>query len=226
MWPIKHSRFLVQLSEYMDGRLDDPRARTLELHLQGCAACAARLVELRAAQATLRDLPRQEAPRSFAINRDQLREEARQPARRATASHPPALALASAAVALVLAVVLTADLSGLGDNGGGQPSADLAASEQAADLPSSAANDRQAATEPAPSLEATAAGAAPPGQTEPGEPTPAPEARIPEIEAPQRVGDQDGGLDTVRILEIALATGLVGLITVAGALNIIQKANR
>ena len=218
MWPIKHSRFLAQLSEYMDGRLDDLRARALEQHLQGCAACAARLVELRAAQATLRDLPRQEAPRSFAITRDQLGEKG-QPGRRAAPSYSPALALASAAIALVLAVVLTADLSGLGDNGsGGQPSADSAASEQA--------GDRQAATELAPTLEAPAAGAASSDQKEPAEPTPEPEARVPALDAPQKVGDQDGGLDTLRILEIALAAGLVGLITVAGALNIIQKANR
>jgi anti-sigma factor RsiW len=50
------SEALLQISEYVDGRLPDPVAATLERHFAGCAACAQSVREQRALQQLARGL--------------------------------------------------------------------------------------------------------------------------------------------------------------------------
>lgn len=53
------------LPAYADGELDLPRALALEQHLDGCAACAAALRELRALKQGLRNAPYHRAPEAL-----------------------------------------------------------------------------------------------------------------------------------------------------------------
>ncbi len=126
-WLDKHARFRHSLSPYVDGRLTPREVVRLEAHLDSCGDCRNELDELRATASALRDLPDVEAPRSFVLTPQMLERRAMTPA----PSVPPlavGMRLASAAVAVVLAVVVIGDLSDEGNGGNGEREA---ASEQA-----------------------------------------------------------------------------------------------
>jgi hypothetical protein len=55
------------LSAYADGALDAPARARVDVHLDSCLACREALGELRAVRRSLRELPRERAPRSFAL---------------------------------------------------------------------------------------------------------------------------------------------------------------
>jgi len=142
LWLNKHARFRDHLSPYIDGRLTPDEARGLETHLDGCEACRGELGELRATASALRDLPQADAPRSFALTPEML--ERRAPA--AAPSAPPLTAgmrLASAAVALVLTIVVIGDLGGISGNGDGEDEAGIE-SRTAEELQAGAAEDAAA----------------------------------------------------------------------------------
>jgi anti-sigma factor RsiW len=123
-WLSKHARLRDQLSPYLDGALDPAERASLERHLSTCEACRAELDELRLTVAATRELPEVDAPRSFALTPQMLE-------RRSGAAAPslPPLALgmrlASAGVAVALAVVVIGDLSDGGAGRGGDGAANL-----------------------------------------------------------------------------------------------------
>ena len=118
-WLNKHARFRNRLSPYVDGALSSSEIATLEAHLGTCEACRAELDELRATVAATRELPQVDAPRSFALTPQML--EGRGPAAAGTSAPPLALGmrLASAGVAVFLAVAVIGDLSGVGGGSDG-----------------------------------------------------------------------------------------------------------
>ncbi|MDI3341474.1 MAG: zf-HC2 domain-containing protein [Sphaerobacter sp.] len=98
------------LSAYLAGDLEDPAAaERIERHLAACARCRAALGELRALRHLLRDLPAPAVPRSFALTPDMVRP-AKVVAGPWFVRFQPALRWASAVAALLLVLVLTADL--------------------------------------------------------------------------------------------------------------------
>lgn len=64
---LKHEEALELLSPYIDERLDPGDRERLELHLEGCAGCAAELQALRATSAVLHALPPVRPPRNFTL---------------------------------------------------------------------------------------------------------------------------------------------------------------
>jgi Putative zinc-finger len=153
-WLNKHARFKDQLSPYLDGALSSTEIATLEAHLGTCEACRGELDELRATVAATRDLPQVDAPRSFALTPQML--EGRRPAAAGTSAPPLALGmrLASAGVAVFLAVVVIGDLSDAGDGGGGarEVSEELGAARMTAEFAGEAGVDKaeSGVAEPAP----------------------------------------------------------------------------
>jgi hypothetical protein len=125
-WLNRHARFRDQLSPYLDGALSPDDRASLDGHLAKCDACRAELDELRLTVAATRELPQVDAPRSFALTPEML--EGRRQAAAAPSAPPLALGmrLASAGVAVVLAVLVIGDLS---DVGGGSDSARQAADD-------------------------------------------------------------------------------------------------
>ncbi|MBI2914051.1 MAG: zf-HC2 domain-containing protein [Chloroflexi bacterium] len=119
----RHRRFRDRLSASIDGQLNPRQAGALEAHLASCAGCRRHLEELRATVAALRDLPQEEVPRSFALTPQHIA----RPAAGARVAPAQALTtglrLAGVALAFALAVVLIADLGGIGGGGGGQEAA-------------------------------------------------------------------------------------------------------
>jgi hypothetical protein len=104
-----HAPDVEALSALADGRLDGDAMRALEEHVAGCAACAARLEELRSVKRMLAAVPAAEAPRSFRLRAANVGS-AR--AAHRPASQPLRWAPALSGVAAVLFVaVLAADLS-------------------------------------------------------------------------------------------------------------------
>lgn len=117
-WFNRHRRYRDDLSAYIDGELPPERTANSEAHLEVCQGCRRELEGLRATALALRDLPPAAVPRSFALTPEQ----AGRPAGRRPASGVPAitagLRLASAGLAVALAVVVVVDLSSSGDSGG------------------------------------------------------------------------------------------------------------
>jgi Putative zinc-finger len=158
-WLNKRARFKDQFSPYLDGALSSTEIATLEAHLGSCEACRAELDELRATVAATRQLPQVDAPRSFALTPEIL--EGRRPAT-AVASAPPlalGMRLASAGVAVVLAVVVIGDLSDGGGGGGGarEVSDELGASRTTAEFAIEAEGDKTDSGAAAPAPDATGA---------------------------------------------------------------------
>lgn len=149
LWLSKHARHRNDLSPYVDGRLTRGETAALEAHLAICETCRRQLEELRATVAAVRDLPQLETPRSFALTPQMLER------RRAVAPAPstPPLAIgmrvASAAIAVVLAVVVIGDLSE-GGNGAGGDGARLESASKSRDTMEFAAGTdaEQASDEP------------------------------------------------------------------------------
>lgn len=116
LWLDKHARFRKKLSPFIDRRLTPAETEQLAGHLASCDGCRAELERLRATVSALRDLPSANVPRSFALTPQMLQPRAArpEPSRPLTTT---GMRLASGAVAIVLAVVLIGDLSGVGGNG-------------------------------------------------------------------------------------------------------------
>jgi Putative zinc-finger len=118
-WLNKHARIRDRLSPYLDGALSPAERTSLEGHLSTCEACYAELDELRLTAGATHELPEVEAPRSFALTPEML--EGRRTAAPVPSAPPLAfgMRLASAGVAVLLAVVVIGDLSDAGGGGGG-----------------------------------------------------------------------------------------------------------
>lgn len=109
----------IELGGYLDERLDAPARARLEAHLPECSVCQEAIAEFRVLRVTLRELPAERAPRSFALREAQ----AARPAFGVFGAlvQAPALAggLATAAV-LVLGVLVGVDVGSDGATDGAQ----------------------------------------------------------------------------------------------------------
>ena len=142
------------LSEYLDDLLPRGRQRRVARHLDGCKRCRVELDSLRMTVGLLQRMPQVEPSRSFVFAAPPLVE--RPPRLRGAPNW--ALAAAGASLALLLAVLVSADMAGVlqGDGeGGSQESASTMAMDE---VPPAAAPIAEAAAAPAPS---PAAGPAP-----------------------------------------------------------------
>ena len=156
LWLSKHARHRNNLSPYVDGRLAPVDTAALEAHLGACQPCRYELEDLRATVAAARELPQLETPRSFAVTPQML--ERRRAIDLAPSASPLALGMriASAALAVVLAVVVIGDFSeggnGIGDGGVGLESASESrdTTELAAGVGSKQASDEPDPAAPAP----------------------------------------------------------------------------
>lgn len=139
-WLRGHRKVRESLSAYLDGELSPAQARAVESHLAGCGSCREELEGLRSVAHTLRSLPEVDPPRSFALGPQEVG-----PAKRPSSLErlELGLRLATAGLAVALAIVFVADLRG------GRPSGSLQPEgvERAASLPMDAA-----ATDGAPAL--------------------------------------------------------------------------
>jgi hypothetical protein len=106
------------LSGYLDGELPTARARRVEEHLLGCAACRGRLEELRTLKQTLRSLPEAAPPRSFALKPEQARRPARLHPAYAAGRIYPVLRNAAAAAAVLFFALVGADVFVSATDGG------------------------------------------------------------------------------------------------------------
>jgi len=156
-WLNKHARFKDQFSPYLDGALSSTEIATLEAHLGTCEACRAELDELRATVAAMRQLPQVDAARSFALTPQML--EGRRAAAAGTSAPPLAIGmrLASAGVAVFLAVVVIGDLSDGGGGGAPEASDELGASRTTAEFAAEADGDKAESGAAAPAPDATGA---------------------------------------------------------------------
>lgn len=238
-WFHFHGRYRSQLSAYLDDQLSRAQRQELERHLDLCQACRGELEELKAIAHALHRLPEHEAPRSFALAPELVRQ---------PRSWSPLLAagmrLATAGLAVALAAVLIVDL---GDIGGGKPTTPEAQEGPAAMRPAAreeeeaglleAAGGPAAAGIPSPTPDTGAATAPPPTAQErvperaedTGEaPSTGEEAsRPPPQETPAASVEmapsvEEGeGLDPLRAAEIALGVSLgvsvVGMAALAAA---------
>lgn len=108
-----HSHIKVEtLSEYLDGRLPGPAAARVDRQLTACASCRRDLEGLRSTVSLLRHLPEVTLPRSFTLAGPPVEQ---------VAARPPlplrvpqwVYAGAASATAVVLAILVSADASGL-----------------------------------------------------------------------------------------------------------------
>ena len=227
-------RFSERLSLYLDGQLSDQERRALQVHLQACSACEQELAELRATVAAIHSLPLKEAPRSFVLAPEQVGS--------ASSLAPVSrlglpMRLGAAGLAFALSLVLVVDIADLGGGGVETAPAELATTtdtdsaeemfeaappSETEPLPSPA-EPRAAGDEPGAADEGDAEAAAPPApEAQDGpEATDAPEAEgeLGAAEGPEMVPvpSEDGGLDSLRIAEIALAAALGASILIAAA---------
>jgi hypothetical protein len=114
----------ADLSAYVDGELP---AAVLQVHIDKCESCLAKVAELRSVKSLLGEMPRENPGRSFVLSPEIAFEGPAAARRRAGPVWAPALALS------VLVLLLAADLGGI--DGGGSPStagnASLAAQDKA-----------------------------------------------------------------------------------------------
>jgi hypothetical protein len=200
-WLNKHTRLRNQLSPYLDGALSSTETSTLEAHLATCEACRAELDELRATVAATRQLPRVDAPRSFALSPQLLEGRAVAPA----PSAPPlalGMRLASAGLAVFLAVVVIGDLSGVGGGSDGTREAiDESGSAFRSMAEADVAQEEAGAAVPAPDVTGAAEGydATPPADD-------ATSAAESDTACPAGAGAAGGGAGTGAIAETPAAT--------------------
>jgi hypothetical protein len=141
------------LSALADGELSPERASAVEAHVLACPRCAGTLAALRETSASLAGLADVPAPRSFALTPEMAAKQT-PPHRAAYAdgrASPARLAagmrVASAGLAVVLAVFVLIDAGG-GDNGSGGDDSSSSALGLTAEF--SAAEDRAAGEDQAP----------------------------------------------------------------------------
>ncbi len=116
-WRRRHPVTEEELSAYLDGELDDAARAGLEAHVEDCAACREVLEELRAVRQALRDLPREPAPRSFALGEADLRTAPAPWAMGAFARAAPLLSGVATAAVVVFGVLVGIDLAGPASQG-------------------------------------------------------------------------------------------------------------
>lgn len=97
------------LSEYLDSMLSPRRQAEVARHLESCDGCQAELASLQLTVGLLQHVPQVEPPRSFIFTAPPLVERPRRP----QGALNWALAGAGASLALLLAVVLSADMVGV-----------------------------------------------------------------------------------------------------------------
>jgi len=165
------------LSEYLDGRLDQPHQKIVARSLAGCPACREELDTLRATVLALQSLPDLPLPRSFTLpaapSPDYSSNLIQKPEPTATLiMKMPGWAYGSAAslAGLALAVMLSVEAVGLGSPASFQKTGQAAAAPAAAEVATEAQKEIQqnAQTEslvPVPELEKQAA-APPESQSE------------------------------------------------------------
>jgi anti-sigma factor RsiW len=107
MWPSEHKQVTRLLSAYIDKRVNTREQTQIEKHLRTCAECRADLASLRATVQIVHALPAMRLPRSFTLPRAM----ARQP-RPSWAF--PIFRAATVLAAVLLIVVMGADLAGMG----------------------------------------------------------------------------------------------------------------
>lgn len=134
MWFWPHSKHQVseqELNAYVDGQLAPDGRALLEEHLPSCGVCRDALDELRSLRSALRSLPRESAPRSFALRASDVEP--------ATAARPlglldraaPMLGGLTAAAVITFAVLVGVDVSDQGFGGAAGDSASRAAVPEA-----------------------------------------------------------------------------------------------
>lgn len=110
-WLRGHRKVRESLSAYLDGELSPAQARAVESHLERCRACREELEGLRMVARALRSLPQADPSRSFALGPEAVDlAERPSPLWRLDVG----LRLATAGLAVALAIVLVADLRGGG----------------------------------------------------------------------------------------------------------------
>jgi hypothetical protein len=200
-WLNKHTRLRNQLSPYLDGALSPTQKSALEGHLASCEACRGELDELRSTISATRELPQLDAPRSFALTPQMLNRRVAAPA----PSVPPValgMRLASAGVAVFLAVVVIGDLSGVGGGSDGTREAiDESGSAFRSMAEADVAQEEAGAAVPAPETTDSAQGYGPQ--------PPADDATSPaegDTACPAGAGAAGGGAGTGAIAETPAAT--------------------
>ncbi len=117
----------AELSAHLDGRLDKSSHERVARHVDGCLICQEALDGLRVVQTSLRSLPREKAPRSFALREADVR-----PARaagRLVGAMPLLSSITAIAMVAFLAVMAVDVLGGSSSShrgatsGGGVPAA-------------------------------------------------------------------------------------------------------
>lgn len=153
-------------SEYIDGRLNDKERERLERHVHECESCRRELEGMKLTVDLVRQMPKAAAPRSFAISPRQI-----SPARSISWAQP-ALRTATAAVAILLVLVVAGDFLNVAPFQSGQvtlqsrPSLEEPASNEAPKPDSQARSAAPAApTAAAASGPASAGGAGAPAAT-------------------------------------------------------------
>jgi hypothetical protein len=130
----RHPR--ADLSAFIDGQLSQERHAAVQTHLARCAACQAEVDDLIETRAALSALPQTPAPRSFALTPDQIAAPVkRRPHRAENAPAFFGMRIASAGIAVALALVFVADL-GDGGSGGNNESARSAGEDAALQMTS------------------------------------------------------------------------------------------
>lgn len=119
----KHPISDDELNAYVDDQLSADARDRLDVHVEACAACRETLVELRSVRQALHDLPRETAPRSFALRQADVEAPARARPAGAFAGAPSLLgALATVSiVAFVALVAVDAGGTPTGGSGDGVP---------------------------------------------------------------------------------------------------------
>ena len=155
------------LSEYLDRMLSPRRQAQVARHLESCDGCQAELASLQLTVGLLQRVPQVEPPRSFTFTAPPLVERPRRP----QGALNLALAGAGASLALLLAVVLSADMVGVlrGDDGESAQQ-EASPSSDASIAATQAIGDMMADPPP---LAAMAPPAAPPPASAPTSPAPA-----------------------------------------------------
>ncbi|MEX1255187.1 MAG: zf-HC2 domain-containing protein [Dehalococcoidia bacterium] len=74
-WRQRHQVDDATLNAFVDGELGEAERVRVDAHIETCAACAATVDELRSLGATLSELPRARAPRSFALREGDVRQQ-------------------------------------------------------------------------------------------------------------------------------------------------------
>lgn len=132
-WRRRHPVTEEELSAYLDGELEDAARARFEAHIEDCAACREVLEELRAVRRALRDLPRTDAPRSFALREADLRPAPAPWAMGAFARATPLLSGVATAAVVVFGVLVGIDLTGPTSQGAADKDAAAAALQGVSD---------------------------------------------------------------------------------------------